>query len=263
MEAEALRLRAVVERAAEAAVERAAARRAAERRPALWRPPLVGFADARDPAFAELRSVAVDDHLFPADLLLSARSAVAFFVPFVRAVGASNSGGEEASDLWAEAYVETNALISRAAEAVAEALETEGFRSASVRATHNFDEERLVSRWSHRHVARIAGLGEFGLNNMLITAKGAAGRFGSLATDADLASPRGVKALTPHPCLFKRSGACGACVRACPTGALRFDGFDRALCYAACLRNARRRGGPDIADVCGKCVAALPCSYRE
>ena len=43
--------------------------------------------------------------------------------------------------------------------------------------------KNLISDWSHRHVAVIAGLGKFGLNNMLITDNGCCGRVGSFITD--------------------------------------------------------------------------------
>jgi epoxyqueuosine reductase QueG len=50
-------------------------------------------------------------------------------------------------------------------------LEKVGFKSNVLPATHNFNEETLISDGSHRHVAVIAGLGIFGLNNMLIIKK--------------------------------------------------------------------------------------------
>jgi epoxyqueuosine reductase QueG len=258
-----------VRSAAAATVAAGGAEREAEGLPRLWRQPLVGFASASDPRFPELRRVALEDHLLPVDLLPDALSVVAFFVPFVREVGDGNAGGRHASELWADAYIHTNLLIGRISAAITAILQAEGHAAEAVRATHNFDPLLLVSRWSHRHVARIAGLGEFGLNNMLITEKGAAGRFGSLATDAPLPptatdlGPDPAERRAGHPCLFRRNGACGLCVARCPTGALRPDGFDRHLCYGLCLENAERHRTLGLADVCGKCVSGLPCSYRE
>ena len=43
--------------------------------------------------------------------------------------------------------------------------------------------DRTYSCWSQRHVARIAGLGSFGMNQMLITESGCCGRFFSVITD--------------------------------------------------------------------------------
>lgn len=35
-----------------------------------------------------------------------------------------------------------------------------------------FDQNILKSNWSHRHFAKIAGIGTFGINNMLISKNG-------------------------------------------------------------------------------------------
>ena len=42
------------------------------------------------------------------------------------------------------------------------------------------------SNWSERHVAFIAGLGTFGLSKLLISAKGCAGRYGSIIVSQKL-----------------------------------------------------------------------------
>ncbi|OHE71001.1 MAG: hypothetical protein A2Z99_15890 [Treponema sp. GWB1_62_6] len=222
-----------------------------------------------DEVGAQERALGDSDHLLPRDLLPLARSVVAFFVPFVRETGEGNAGSRFASETWARAYIETNLLIGKISAAIAAVLRHAGYRAEAVRATHNFDPVLLVSRWSHRHAARIAGLGEFGLNNMLITAAGAAGRFGSLATDAVLPPTPTSVAERPdaprddHPCLFRRNGSCGLCVGRCPTGALKADGFDRKSCYGLCLENAELHRALGLADVCGKCVSRLPCSFLE
>ncbi|MBT8332616.1 MAG: hypothetical protein KJP06_09865 [Deltaproteobacteria bacterium] len=53
--------------------------------------------------------------------------------------------------------------------------------------THNFDEDILMARWSHKHLAHLANLGRFGAHCMLITPEGCTGHLGSLVTEADLA----------------------------------------------------------------------------
>ena len=57
-------------------------------------------------------------------------------------------------------------------------------------ATHNFDEAKLVSYWSQKHVAYMAGLGKFGLHHMIITEKGCCGRLGSIVTNAKISRPK-------------------------------------------------------------------------
>ena len=108
-------------------------------------------------------------------------------------------------------------------------LEDIGVKSSDNPARMAFDMERLIHRWSQRHVARICGLGNFGINNMLITEMGYAGRYGSFVIDAAL--PYNEYVMDEY-CLYKSNGNCAVCVKACPTGALTLDGFDRYKCYS-------------------------------
>lgn len=95
--------------------------------------------------------------------------------------------------------------------------------------------EILLGERSHRHVGWIAGLGTFGINNMLITDKGCAGRMGLVVTDIRLET---AKCPIKEYCLGKYNGSCGFCVRCCVNGALAEEGFDRFACYDMCLENA-------------------------
>ena len=118
---------------------------------------------------------------------------------------------------WAVAYIETNRLIRDLNDHLKSFLEEAGYRTVDTPATHNYDPAILLSDWSHRHIAYIAGLGRLGLNQWLITAKGCCGRLGSFVTEA-LFSP------TPRPkhefCLHFAGKKCSACVKNCIYGAL-------------------------------------------
>ena len=225
-----------------------------------WEDPLVGFARAADPLCADLKRWVSETHSLPKDLLDGARTVIAYFVPFNRKTPLTNRQGEKASIDWAIAYLETNRLLTDLSQHLSEALEREGFQTALVPPTHNFDEKRLISNWSHRHLAWIAGLGTFGLNRMLITEKGCCGRLGSLVTDAVIEP-------TPKPkrefCLFKYDGSCKKCVDRCFSGALKADSYNRKKCYEVCLTNAETYSQLGLADVCGKCVSGVPCSFKN
>ena len=164
-----------------------------------WRSPLIGFASTADPLFAQLRQAVSPTHLLPGDLLPNARTVIVFFIPFERSVATSNVEGMLASREWATAYIETNALIRAVNEQLKHRLEAEGYVTAVTPPTHSFDPQRLISDWSHRHIAYIAGLGRFGVNNMLITASGCCGRFGSFVTDAEIAADERIPA---EACLY-------------------------------------------------------------
>jgi len=233
-----------------------------------YREPLVAFVAADDPRFAELKRVVHPTHMLPGDLLPGARSVVSFFLPFdERVVQANARERERVAREWAVAYVETNALIGRINAALIEQLAGRGIRAAAEPATHNFDPVTLVSRWAHKSVAVIAGLGSFGLHHLVITDAGCAGRFGSLVLDADPSglgsSGQGLPAshLPPRErCLYFHDGSCLECVLRCPAGALDESGeLDKQRCRTHC--HATSEGFEDLGDahVCGKCTFG-PCA---
>jgi epoxyqueuosine reductase len=226
-----------------------------------YRKPLVGIAAADDPRFAELRRVAEPSHMLPDELLPGARSVVSFFVPFAPEVVEANAQErEQVARAWALAYVETNALIGRITTHLIEALGQRGVRAAAEPATHNFDPVSLVSRWSHKSVAVIAGLGSFGLHQMVITDAGCAGRFGSLVLDAPLPI---TPIQTRERCLYFHDGSCLECVLRCPVDALdTVVPLDKQHCYQRLLDVARQHEDLGLADVCGKCAIG-PCSLTS
>jgi len=123
----------------------------------------------------------------PKDFLPEAKTVVTYFIPFDESITKSNINDKYSSKEWAVAYIETNKLILDLNTFIKNELEKIGYKSNVIPATHNFDEKKLISDWSHRHVAVIAGLGTFGLNNMIITEKGCCGRVGSFVTDMKIA----------------------------------------------------------------------------
>jgi len=159
--------------------------------------------------------------------------------------------------------VETNDLIGRLSKALAAVLKQEGYRSGLTPATHNFDEVKLMARWSHKHLGYLAGLGRFGVHNLLITPAGCAGRLGSLVTDADVGDHPLVT--SEETCLLKAGRECGKCIQACPVNALAEDGFGRRACWNRLKENRRNleyfSALPPSTHVCGKCLAVMPCSF--
>lgn len=120
---------------------------------------------------------------------------------------------------------------------------------------------RLWENLSYRHMAVEAGLGELGVNNLLLTPEhGARVRLVALLTDAPLEPG------APLDSRLCRPDLCGnACVKACLAGALSADGG--ATDKAACLRYYLKLGIPGASGVrCGLCVARCPAyqiGFRE
>ncbi|MFQ6089690.1 MAG: epoxyqueuosine reductase [Candidatus Methanofastidiosia archaeon] len=219
---------------------------------------MIDFADARDPIFNRLKAIISKDHALPTDLLKDAETVISYFLPFEKEIPLSNVGGDNSSRKWALAYVETNKLIVDLNKALSEMLKEFNFSSFILPPTHNFDREKLISDWSHKHVAYIAGLGNFGIHQMLITERGCCGRLGSLITNAKI---KPTERTNKEFCLYKHDRSCEKCVEKCTFGALKIDSFDRHKCHEVCLYNDRLYFDLDKTDVCGKCVCVVPCSF--
>jgi epoxyqueuosine reductase QueG len=111
--------------------------------------------------------------------------------------------------------------------------------------------EKPLTFFSHRHAAYLAGLGNFGINNMLLTEKfGPRVRFASIFTAADL---------PPDPVIQRPlCTSCMQCVNICPVKAI--DGrhypeglTDKKACAARSEALYKRHISP-----CGLCIKVCP-----
>ena len=227
-----------------------------------WQKPLLASAPI-DNRFDVLPQIASGDHLHPRDLLPTANSLVVFFIPFKRELVKENKDGDRPCRNWGVAYVHTNDLISRLSLAIKRNLSEKGFKSELTPATHNFDEDKLMARWSHKHLAYLSNLGRFGTHNMLITPVGCTGRLGSLVTEANLGDNAVID--MDEACLLKVGKKCGKCIDACPVDALEMENFKRRRCWDRLNENRDLLDDfsdlPQTTHVCGKCAALMPCSF--
>ena len=229
-----------------------------------WQTPLLATAPI-DSRFDQLPRIAADDHLHPHDLLATARSVIVFYIPFKKELVKENRKGNRPCRNWGVAYVQTNDLIGRLSQALGDWLTEKGFKSGLTQPTHNFDESKLMARWSHKHLAHLVNLGKFGIHHMMITPLGCAGRLGSLVSEAELGEHALIQ--TEEACLHIAGKECGKCIRACPVEALREDGFERKSCWDRLNENLRTLDYfsdlPQSTHVCGKCAALMPCSFKN
>jgi epoxyqueuosine reductase QueG len=227
-----------------------------------YRDPIIGFLATDDPRFAKLSQWTQIEHLMPADLLPDAQSVIVFFLPFAPEIAHANAREEELVALeWAVAYQDTNTLIGEITTRLGEVLSVHGVNSAAQPATGNFKQSELRSPWSHKSLAVMAGIGSFGLHQLVITDAGCAGRFGSLVIDARLpAKPTEPK----ERCEYFEFGTCTACLEACPVDAIsENEPLDRRACWLQCHKNGA--GFVDIGkiNVCGKCAVMGPCALKS
>lgn len=155
-------------------------------------------------------------------------------------------------------YTMVNNLLDRMALQVSNFLERRGYPSLFFPATYEaaveeFILERIPSFWglfSQRHAAVMAGLGEFGLNNVVVTPQyGPRIRFNSVITKAEL-TPSAL--LEEKVCLGE---GCSICVESCPGAiSLRQDFDPGAVWYVTPART-------DI-DACRKLSKVHYCLGR-
>lgn len=238
-----------------------------------WDTPLVGFADASHPYILSLKEMISPLHSFPTDVLDDAETIIAYYVPFTSDLAKTNLRAERlASPEWALAYEQTNRMFGSLNTYLIEYLENMGYKAAVSKEATTFHKENLISNWSQRHFAYAAGLGTFGLNNMLITKRGCCGRYSTVVTNLDVESDT---PLAEELCLFKRNGSCGICAENCPMSAFSVTGYERQKCYSLLRENAKiytkfgssyveetgKNANSNGSEVCGKCVTASPCAF--
>jgi epoxyqueuosine reductase len=219
----------------------------------------------------------------PADLLPGARSVVVLGVQLLESVSGWNRlfrnsaiyRTEEQRIAVAErhfygrsGYETVNLFLEQLGLRTALRLEAEGHRSMYFPATfahHAPIMEKIPgyhAPFSHRHAAVRAGLGEFGLNNLVLTPRfGPRVRFMSVITAAPL---------EPDPLLAEKlclGASCRLCVEACQVSALRpIEGLDESRVFLdmptvvdkpACYFKHDRG-----ADCWGFCIDVCPVGRR-
>jgi epoxyqueuosine reductase QueG len=230
--------------------------------------PLIGFADALDPYFAELKNPqAIGDHfMLPREWLPQARTVISFFLPFTDVVKTANRRDRDwPAYEWLHARIEGQAFIGELCRYFVDIIKAEGFSCIAPCIDPRFSTKSSVtdaakqgfytSNWSERHVAHVCGLGTFGLSRGLITAKGIAGRFGSLVTDAFFAPTK-----RPYAGINDYCTRCGACARNCPVEAISLEKGKMHPPCSVFVDKTLSKYRPWYG--CGKCQVRVPCESR-
>lgn len=234
----------------------------------IFEDPVFAFGNAEDDYFETLKNpAAIGEHfLTPVEWLPAARTVISFFLPFTDIVKKSNViDSIWPSNGWLHGRIEGQECIDKLCAYLVSKLTAAGYKSVAPFLDRRFwsrtspgdgpADPGFTSNWSERHVAFVCGLGTFGLSKGLITAKGMAGRLGSIITE--LYVPSDTRGYTD---IYEYCTKCGACVRRCPAGAITPDkGKDHALC-SAFLNETAEKYRPRYG--CGKCQTQVPCESR-
>jgi epoxyqueuosine reductase QueG len=142
---------------------------------------------------------------------------------------------------------------------VSRLLEDQGYRAIPIPAAYPRINKELMGVFSHRHAAVLAGLGELGLSNLLITPQfGARVRIVSVITEARLEpDPPYEKSL----CREMKKQCKKACMASCPVQAISSNGkVNKDLC----LRYQEQIMPWSAVELrCGLCLGSCPIGKRS
>ena len=192
----------------------------------------------------------------PTDILPTARSVI---------VGAVHILDSVCDDLPETRYEYTNQFsilngtLGSASTRVARMLEEKGYRAIPIPAAYPRINKELMGVFSHRHAAVLAGLGEIGFSNLLITPQfGARVRLVSVITEVPFEPDQPYdKSLCSE-----RQKECGmACLRSCPVEAISRDG---KVNKDRCLRYQEQMMPRAVVELrCGMCLGICPIGKRS
>ena len=219
------------------------------------RRPVIGYASVDDPLYQEINNRIGNVQLHPKELLFNAKTVVVFFLPHSEQVIKALRSGKNIVQAWSDNDLILNTLLDHIANTLKQELyDKYHIHSAVEPPTNNYDDIQLTAKWPHKTSAVIAGIGTFGLNRLLITQEGCAGRLNSLIIDKKLEPTK--RPLTSY-CLYYQSGKCSYCAMHCPSGAITKIGWNRFRCNAYL-------DGKNIRDKeqgCGICSSG-PCAMK-
>lgn len=197
-----------------------------------------------------------------ADLRSFKRDEILLSPPFIDKLPSGISVGFHLSDailegienqptpLYFHHYQRANILLDTIGLIVTSAIQDLEYQAMPIPASQIVDWKTQRGHLSHKHVARAAGLGWIGRNNLLVNEQfGCRIRLVTILTDLPL--------VIDSPSL-KDCGACRRCLSACPTGAIkeRQEDFDHLRCYEQLRTFAKTLHFSH--NICGVCVKACP-----
>ncbi len=122
-------------------------------------------------------------------------------------------------------YQRVNILLDMIGLMISSALQERGYQAMPIAASQIIDWKTQRGHLSHKHVARAAGLGWIGRNNLLVNET-----FGSRTRLVTILTNYPLEANLP---VERECGSCRACLKVCPAGAIkeRPEDFDHLRCY--------------------------------
>ncbi len=230
--------------------------------------PIFAFGDANDELFNKLKSndVVTDEYMLPHDWLNNCQSVISYFLPFTKQIRMANKEITKFSDEWAQGRMDGQIMLNNFTVFITDFLNKLGYESIAPSLDKRFKIGNFTSNWSERHTGYICGLGTFGMSKGLITAKGMAGRLGSVITNLNIETTK-----RPYNNLYDYCIKCNLCIKRCPAHAIQQNedlnkAKDHVLCkkqlnesftkyYTVLDKRVMKYG-------CGKCQVNVPCEDK-
>jgi len=155
---------------------------------------------------------------------------------------------DQPTPIYFQHYQRINILLDTIGLILTTAIQSLGYDAIPIPASQIVDWQNQRSHLSHKHVAKAAGLGWIGRNNLLVTEQhGARVRLVTVLTNLPLR--------TNSP-LSRDCGACRDCLAVCPAGAIaeRQEDFNHLQCYEQLKRFSKTLRFSH--HICGVCIRA-------
>jgi len=245
----------------------------------LYDAPLVGFSSISDPMFEDLKSIIGPEHFTPSEIYkirfneeIRNGTVISIVLPLGSRVRESNRSNKIPSKEWAISRTFSETFLKDISSETESFITKLGYHAVTPMFSSAYRKYNTPkgpsSVWSERHIAYIAGLGTFSLNDGFITERGIAIRLISLVTDIVM-SPDIRKAETYYEnCLYCNKGSCGACIKRCPVGAISEKGHDKIKCmefvYSDRSDLLLKYGlKENSVPGCGLCQTGVPCEFKN
>jgi epoxyqueuosine reductase QueG len=228
--------------------------------PPIWDTPIVGFASAHDPVFARFQDPEVvgSQHRLPEEWLPGAQSVISVFLPFSEPIHKAYRKDSRYSALeFASGKWNGSKFLNVIRRGLIRFAERHGAKAIAPNIDARYDSDHWAPFWSERHVGFAAGVGTFGLQDAIITKRGAYGRICSVVTTLKLEpTVRPYREVYGY-CLYAFDGSCSACIERCPSKAISSAGKTVELC-------PKNGNGENFKlwgyGSCGHCSTFVPCS---
>jgi epoxyqueuosine reductase QueG len=155
---------------------------------------------------------------------------------------------DQPTPLYFHHYQRVNILLDTLGLIITSAIQELGYQALPIPASQIVDWKTQKGHLSHKHVARAAGIGWIGRNNLLVNQQfGSRIRLVTVLTDLPL---------LPNSHITANCGSCRACLKVCPAGAIgeHQEDFDHHRCYEQLRLFTKTLHFSH--NICGVCVKA-------